>query len=238
MQIADIEAEKHNGTETELVKGIPAWAREMARRLGRAGAGAGGGAGGRRSCQELARLARALAERGWERRTADPVGGASSALQLVWEQICELATRKLRLLRSRGDTPGPSPAAVLTSDEWRVADLLLAYGEGAAEALLDGESVRLYEQLHPLVSLFHLVQQHGVEEEGGREERARRWSQLVVAYGQKGYTASLVMLQRRWYELKLQARNRLLSFWKLGKEGQEPEPAEMPVPLHASIARR
>ncbi|KAJ8704405.1 hypothetical protein PYW07_011593 [Mythimna separata] len=97
-----------------------------------------------------------------------------------------------------------------------VADLVLLHTDVDMHRLITDESITLYEESAALHTLWQLVQRHQLEDAEPMDARVRsqRWTRAHRDYLDSGRHASLVVLQRRWHELKLQARVRLAAHWR------------------------
>nr|XP_049699388.1 uncharacterized protein LOC110376204 [Helicoverpa armigera] len=156
-------------------------------------------------------------------------------LHELWVSVQRAALEQVRLAGRAGDVVAVPPEAA------RVAELVLLHTDVAAQRLLDDESVSLHEEAAALHALWRLVQRHALEDAAEPLRLARRWSRLHRDYCASGRSASLVVLQRRWHELKLQARRRLAAHWRRPLPAPAPLPASLPplpAPIHLAILKR
>lgn len=108
------------------------------------------------------------------------------------------------------------------------------------------ESEQLHGEAEALCALWQQVQRHRVEERAPARSRVRalRWSRARRDYCAAGRSASLVLLQRRWHELKLRARYKLLNYWRTTSEchadahTDTPACSDPPREIHISILKR
>ncbi|CAB3241528.1 unnamed protein product [Arctia plantaginis] len=137
-------------------------------------------------------------------------------LEAAWERGQRLALESLERCSRAGDAPAEALPAWLA----RVADVVLLYTDLDTHRLLADESEQLYEEAEALSVLWQLVQRHRVEERAPRRSgvRAQRWSRALREYCAAGRCASLVVLQRRWHELKLRTRYKLVNYWRTTSE--------------------
>ncbi|KAJ0170387.1 hypothetical protein K1T71_014315 [Dendrolimus kikuchii] len=139
----------------------------------------------------------------------------------LWERVKSVSLGKLALSVAAGDNAlGVAEGARLEPHDWLVLDALLLYADTAVAAVTGAESYLLYEQLQPLIDVFHLAQMHHLEDPDHAEPLAVRWTRAYNNYVAKGLSASLVLLQRRWYELKHWARRGVLGRWRRCSECQ------------------
>lgn len=165
-----------------------------------------------------------------------PAAAAGDTLRDVWKLTQRLSLERLSLSARDGDVPprcGPPHAD-------RVADLVLLYTDVHTVRLLDDESLVRFAEAEALSVLWQLVQRHSLEE----PQAAARWPQAARDYRASGRSASLVVLQRRWYELKRRARGNVARYW-CGDAGAAParlagsaRPADAPEPIYMSILNR
>ncbi|XP_047038054.1 uncharacterized protein LOC124643221 [Helicoverpa zea] len=180
-------------------------------------------------------------------------------LHELWVSVQRAALEQVRAAGRAGD------AGAVPAEAARVADLVLLHTDVAAQRLLDDESVTLHEEAAALHALWRLVQRHALEDAAEPLRLARRWSRvhrdycarcvlravcvcvcvcrsaLVTVCVCSGRSASLVVLQRRWHELKLQARRRLAAHWRRPLPAPAPLPATLPplpAPIHLAILKR
>ncbi|PZC78099.1 hypothetical protein B5X24_HaOG202634 [Helicoverpa armigera] len=156
-------------------------------------------------------------------------------LHELWVSVQRAALEQVRAAGRAGDAGAVPPEA------GRVAELVLLHTDVAAQRLLDDESVTLHEEAAALHALWRLVQRHALEDAAEPLRLARRWSRLHRDYCASGRSASLVVLQRRWHELKLQARRRLAAHWRRPLPAPAPLPASLPplpAPIHLAILKR
>ncbi|XP_048002163.1 proteoglycan 4-like isoform X2 [Leguminivora glycinivorella] len=118
----------------------------------------------------------------------------------LWSDLRAATLRKLRAHLVRGDLS--TSYERLSTLEWAVVDLLLLYDS----------SLNVAAYFHPaqLVALertFKLVQSLHIEQEDGPVS-PDKWTQAAEAYCKNGAELSAVALQRRWHEMKIQARQR------------------------------
>ncbi|XP_063544323.1 uncharacterized protein LOC134752584 [Cydia strobilella] len=144
----------------------------------------------------------------------------------LWCTFRAMSLRKLRAHLARGDVPATNER--LTTLEWAVVDLLMLYDT----PLLSVASFHQRAQLAALERTFELVQRFQLEPEHGGAESPEQWSRAADCYCNNGVVLSAVALQRRWYELKLDTRQRVCAPNVPGT------PRPLLVPIHEAVANR
>ncbi|XP_061726224.1 uncharacterized protein LOC133531845 [Cydia pomonella] len=144
----------------------------------------------------------------------------------LWCNFRASSLRKLRAHLARGDMSATEER--LSTLEWAAVDLLLLYDT----PLLSVASFHQRAQLAALERTFELVQQFQLEPENGGVVASEQWSRAAQSYSKNGVVLSAVALQRRWYELKLDTRQRVCA-------PQVPGTLRpLLVPIHEAVATR
>ncbi|XP_059062475.1 uncharacterized protein LOC131855250 [Achroia grisella] len=156
---------------------------------------------------------------------------STNTLCNIWTRITAISMWKLRTLLKAGDISGKVDSFIaMTYDDWLVTDVILMYGQPGN--LITSTNLSSRHLLRPLVTLFHLVQTYHIEEKCSLQTLKLRWQALTRQYNAGETSASSVLLQRRWYELKRAAGRQLRARWRQGDRGPAPHP------LYTVIARR
>ncbi|XP_063631382.1 uncharacterized protein LOC134802678 [Cydia splendana] len=144
----------------------------------------------------------------------------------LWWSFRASSLRKLRAHLARGDVAGADER--LSALEWAVVDLLMLYDT----LLLSVASFHQRAQLAALERTFELVQRFELEPELGGAVAPEQWRRAAGCYCNNGVVLSAVALQRRWYELKLDTRQRVCAPRVPGT------PRPLLVPIHEAVANR
>ncbi|XP_045540320.1 uncharacterized protein LOC106718644 [Papilio machaon] len=133
--------------------------------------------------------------------------------KLMWERIRSLTMKKLSKMLAAEDRTDSIPSiARMTPNDWLVFDKILVHenidviGE---DLILSGqpESKVLWE-LFILVSSYHI-------ETLPPGDVAKGWYNLTKIYNTSGRYCSAMLLQLRWYQLKVLVRTNFHSFWSI-----------------------
>ncbi|XP_063391215.1 uncharacterized protein LOC134676760 [Cydia fagiglandana] len=144
----------------------------------------------------------------------------------LWWNFRASSLRKLRAHLARGDVAATGER--LSALEWAVVDLLMLYDT----LLLSVASFHQRAQLAALERTFELVQRFRLEPERGGAVSPEQWRRAADSYCNNGVVLSAVALQRRWYELKLDTRQRACAPRAPGA------PRPLLVPIHEAVANR
>lgn len=135
-------------------------------------------------------------------------------LHRLWVIAQRVSMRYLTLSARMGDQYDIVPS----QPHAHVCDTVLLNTEVDALQIVTDENDTTYMEGQALSTLWALVQRHHLEQEAPRPARelAGLWTRLHREYAaqRRSGLASVVVLQRRWYELKWRARRRLVAYWR------------------------
>lgn len=155
----------------------------------------------------------------------------------LWNRMYALTLKKLdRLLEAEDQVDRLPAAARMTITDWLLFDTVIVH----QDIDVIGMTVTSTEDRKLLVDLFELVEKFRLEFLAG-DQLADAWSAATVYYNQENRQCTPMLLQRRWYQLKLATRARFYKFWSVYKGVfkylSHSEPYK-PTPLQTKIATR
>ncbi|XP_068622271.1 uncharacterized protein [Battus philenor] len=135
----------------------------------------------------------------------------------LWKRMCTNVKKNITAKAETGDHPCNSYKV-----DWLIADFLLLYDKSFR--VVTSNSLLRVEELKCLVILFKLVVKHNIETliQNRNPALVQAWMNLYMNYPSSG-EISLVLLQRRWYDLKMEARFQVLQYWR-GETVTQPHP--------------
>ncbi|XP_059055942.1 uncharacterized protein LOC131849834 [Achroia grisella] len=164
--------------------------------------------------------------------------GSKCDCKLIWDRMRTLTIKRLkRLLIAADNQDNISSKARMTLTDWIMFDFILVHED------IDFTGVDLNLKSEPvcLLELFTLVQRFDVEGRSGNE-LASAWTAATVYYNSRGRQCSPMLLQRRWYQMKMLARDKFYNFWYAYRGTQkylnDARTQHAPTKLQTAIVRR